>query len=453
MRILVSILLIFLWTCGIFGQVKSSVYSGFETWPPAGWTIHTLAAGNGWIQSWQAPGEAAHGGVKSAYPAINNDKCNNWLVTPPVEVGDNYVLSFWEKFGSKEYYNKSEVYISAGRNDPLAGDYVPLYETQDTLEDWVNPVIDLTAFVGDTVFIAFRYVGTYHVWFVDDVAIGPSDHINAALTQVVSPIGVSVEPIEENISVRLANEGIGNINSVSIEWSVNGMLQQPAAFDGLDLSTGETSDLDLGSFMFSSEGNYVIRAWVISAGDIDSSNNEVVSHYAVTSIKDLRMTGITPESYYPDAGEADVHIIVENRSENAIDSAHIEWYVDEVRQGDTTITDMALMPGRTAQFQIGQYIFEKGLHSIEAIAAVVGDPDESDNRWLSTVAVDTFWESFEGRVFPPEGWEINFGVRDNINFGSPAHGYYWYTSFVDSNFFEQKFNQMIDFHFSIKFIT
>ncbi len=30
--------------------------------------------------------------------------------------------------------------------------------------------------------------------------------------------------------------------------------------------------------------------------------------------------------------------------------------------------------------------------------------------------------------FPPEGWSINFGVRDDINFDEPVEGNYYYAS-------------------------
>ena len=84
---------------------------------------------------------------------------------------------------------------------------------------------------------------------------------------------------------------------------------------------------------------------------------------------------------------------------------------------------------------IGTYLFEQGLHEVHAEAIVVGDPDPLNNAYSAIAAIDTFWESFEGSVFPPDGWSMYFGVRDNINFGNSAHGEFFYSSFVDSNFF------------------
>lgn len=38
-------------------------------------------------------------------------------------------------------------------------------------------------------------------------------------------------------------------------------------------------------------------------------------------------------------------------------------------------------------------------------------------------------------MFPPDGWSLDFGTRDDINFDFPPHGNYYYASQPDSNFF------------------
>ena len=199
---------------------------GFESWPASGWTAYTLGAGNGWIQSWQNPSTAAHSGNHSAYPSINNSNCNNWLVTPPTAIANGaYELKFWERFDDIQYYVNSTVWISSGSGDPNSGDFQLLFQNTDTSTIWIERNIDLSAYQGDTVYVAFQYVGTWHVWFVDDVFIGPTSFVDGELSELVNPTGITLNTGIENIIVNLKNNGTTTIDTAMIDWDVNGNVQ------------------------------------------------------------------------------------------------------------------------------------------------------------------------------------------------------------------------------------
>lgn len=414
----------------------NTLTEGFESWPPTGWTNHVLAAGVGWMRSWQSPSVAAHSGSHSAHPFINNGQCNSWLVSPPIIISSsNYELSYWERFDAIQYYNNSRVLISTGSANPTSGDFQVLYQQTDTSTSWIQRNISLAAYVGDTIHLAFQYRGTWHLWFVDDLAVEPNSFTDGELDLMVNPTGVSTTPGVENVIVSLVNNGSTTIDTASIHWDVNGAAQSTFSSNTLNLLPGNSMSITLGSYSFNSPNNYAIRAILDLADDFSPINDTLISNYAISSLKDGKLTWVSPEGMVPLVGMRDVGVRIENTGNNLIDSAQVFWKVNGVSQSPFMARGLNLNRGDGAEFTIGQYNFPKGIHEVTASLFVIGDTNALNDSYLSYAAVDTFWESFEGYHFPPENWSINFGVRDNINFGIPPHGNYYYSALPDSNFF------------------
>ena len=166
-----------------FSQVVT-LAEGFESWPPTNWEIYELGvATDGWRQDFENIG---HSGSHSAYSDIDNSQCDNWLVTPLIDVSNNnYQLKFWDYHRSVEFYDSATVHISTGSGDPADGDFVQIYSTATpvTLEIWNEQVIDLSAYDGQNVYLAFRYEGTWHKWYVDDVTVSPAVFTDGSLTE------------------------------------------------------------------------------------------------------------------------------------------------------------------------------------------------------------------------------------------------------------------------------
>ena len=409
---------------------------GFESWPAVGWASYTLGAGNGWIQSWQNSSIAAHSGNHSAYPSISNSNCNNWLVSPPIVVADtSYRLRYWERFDDKQYYVNSKVWISTGSGVPNAGDFQTLYQQTDTSQSWVQRDIDLSSFQGDTIFLAFQYVGTWHVWFIDDIFVGPTGFTDGNLSKVVNPVGLTQNIGLENVIVTLKNEGTTIIDSITINWDINGTSQNQYQNSNQSLLPGDSIDITLGTYFFNNDGQYLIQVKQLIPGDINVHNDSILGVYTISVTRDGLLFGVEPEAYTPVSGLQEVRVFIENLGANNIDSLEVEWQVNGILQPEFSISGLNLGQGDTSKVSIGTYNFTKGVHEIDVNLKVIGDTSTLNNRYHSYAAVDTLWESFEGRLFPPENWRLNFAVRDDRNFDTPPHGNYYYSSLPDSNYF------------------
>lgn len=416
-------------------NAQTTLMEGFETWPLTNWTFAEIGdALDGWRDTFDG---TSNTGSKAAYAAIDNAQCDNWMISPAVTIASsNYQLSFWELSGTIdiEFYDSATVLISTGSNDPNSGDFTTVFETELNTDNFEERTISLASYVDETIYIAFRYQGTYHRWYVDDVSVAPDDFIDGELMELVSPTGVSDVAIESPVIVTVQNNGTTALTDFSITWKVN-EDEATTDFDDTTLEPGQIADLNLGNYVFGTEGYYDIEAILVVNEDFNAFNDTIRSTFEVSSFKDGRIASISPEGLLPNAGIVDVIIEVENIAETTIDRLRINWDVDGVPQPQIEELDIEIIAGSTYTIVLGQANFGTGRHTISATIDVLGDTNDSNDFYEADVAVNQFVESFEGTEFPPEGWCVNFGTRDGINFGSAVDGEFYYVSSVDNNFF------------------
>ena len=432
MRKLSIFIFCFISTSIAFSQ--NFLQEGFEIWPLEDWQIVLLGeATDGWRDDFEG---ISHTGIHSAYSSISNQHSDNWLVSPAIHViNDNYEFRFWELSSDIDYYEKATVLISTGSADPEDDEFMVVAECLQNTDSFMEQTIDLSSYQDQTIYVAFRYEGTWHHWYLDDVIIAPADFNDAGLTNVVSPEGVSELALVEEVIVNVQNFGGDAIEDLSIEWKVNGDIQTIAEFSSLNLMPGQNIDLTLGDYNFAAEGTYGIEASLILENDFDESNNLISSTYEIAPFKDIELSYLLQEGMVPSPGDLEIQAFLKNNSESVVNIAEISWSVNGINQDTYQSSTLDLKSGESTTINLGTFDFDKGLHEIAANLSALGDISDDDNFYMSTLAVDTFYESFEGRIFPPEGWSIDFGTRDGINFGDPVEGAFYYVSSVDDNYF------------------
>ena len=420
-------------TCLTFAQ--TTLTEGFESWPPTNWEIYLEGESTrGWRQDFES---ISHTGEHSADSNIANNQMDNWLVSSAINIiNSDYELKYWELYEEIGFYDKSAVYISNGSSNPADGDYVEVFETSNlNTVDWEEQSIDLSTYDGETIYVAFRHQGMFHQWFVDDVTVGPTSFSDAALINVANPIGVSQTTNTSSVDVTLQNLGTTVINDFSITWAVNSIAQPTFNATSINLQPGESTTISLGNFDFNAEGFYNIEAEVNLSGDFDASNNQVSSIYEVSSFKDGGIIASSPEGMIASSITSDVLVTVQNFGMNTITVAEVNWSANGIEQTPFTTTNLNLAAGQTTTINLGSYDFTDGLNELVYALNILGDIEPNNDLYTQTVPVNTFWESFEGASFPPEGWSVNFGVRDDVNFDTPVQGNYYYASTPGENLF------------------
>lgn len=145
-------------------DAANSFFEGFEgtTFVPNCWTNVTTVS-NGNTRQWTRKTTQHHSGSASASSGWYGDI---YLKLPALQIDGDAVLSFWSYNSYISDYNKNSVVLIDG------SDEIELWSPTEVTSSWVNTVIDLSAYNGETISLAFKYEGVNaHEWYVDDVEL------------------------------------------------------------------------------------------------------------------------------------------------------------------------------------------------------------------------------------------------------------------------------------------
>ncbi len=174
---------------GIFPLAES-----FEstTFPPTGWTVFDADGATPiWVSS--TAYNNTPGGTRSAFHNYGAAGAyqKGWLISRLVALpaATNIELSFWSYNTFPTYYGNNSVWVSTTAASPAVGNYTQVWTTSSVTAAWVKSVVDLTAFAGQNVWIAFHYQGdNAHGWYLDDVRVDPRYQKDLAATKVTGSI-------------------------------------------------------------------------------------------------------------------------------------------------------------------------------------------------------------------------------------------------------------------------
>lgn len=112
---------------------------------------------------------------------------DDWLITPVITPGNQNIFSFMAK-AADAFKEKFQVYVTTVLNNPQKKDFKQInagnYETVDH-KGWVNKKYDLSAYAGQQVRLAIRYIseannGGAFMLMVDDIYVGQDQNYSAA---------------------------------------------------------------------------------------------------------------------------------------------------------------------------------------------------------------------------------------------------------------------------------
>lgn len=143
---------------------------GFEgtTTMPTGWTVYNQDADTYGFEVYAANANA-HSGTNVARVHWNSTQNNDWLVTPALAItNDNKVIKFWARSNSTVFFEDFNVKLSTTTN-AVASFTVNLGTYTQIANEWTEYTYDLSAYVGQTVYVGVQCVSVNELYFsVDD---------------------------------------------------------------------------------------------------------------------------------------------------------------------------------------------------------------------------------------------------------------------------------------------
>jgi hypothetical protein len=168
-------------------QNKAASYlsEDFESWPPTDWTFITSGAGfiGDGVRSWS--------GAQAAFHNDDTGDQADWLVSPAVVIPSGLAVATLSWFQSENYASYADVHNVAVSLSADMSDSVIVYTGLPPEDDWEQVNVDLTDYVGSTIYVGFYYQGNWaDEWWIDDVLVqGPSDENDITSFDVANQVG------------------------------------------------------------------------------------------------------------------------------------------------------------------------------------------------------------------------------------------------------------------------
>jgi hypothetical protein len=123
---------------------------------------------------------------------------------------------------------------------------------------------------------------------------------DAGVSNIISP-AIPVAPGIHPVIVNVRNFGSNPINSISVNWSVNGVLQTPFTYSGIISVCSKSGPITLGSFNFPA-GNNIVKAWTSNPNYLPDTLN-----FNDTVSSDIFFSGPLSGSYTIGGASPDFH--------------------------------------------------------------------------------------------------------------------------------------------------
>jgi len=163
------------------------------------------------------------GGAKSAYHNYGaSGYAETGMLYSPFIVfpsGVNIEMSFWSYNSLPLSYGKNSLLISTDGTN-----FTEVWSPVSVVENWTETTVDLSAYAGNTIKLAFKYEGTFaHRWYVDDVKIVKNLIVDAASQVINSSTSFENITIEPTGQLSLNNGNTLNVTgNFIIESDENG---------------------------------------------------------------------------------------------------------------------------------------------------------------------------------------------------------------------------------------
>ena len=157
-------------------------------------------------------------------------------------------------------------------------------QNNDT-DPWINAVVDLSQYSGQVI-IRFRAerVGTYinyrTSFCVDDIFLGKQSPGDAGIYEITLPTDITLTGVQP-VTVKIRNYGSDTLTSAQLQYSVDGITQNPYNWTGFLLPPQISDTITAGSYNFPA-GQARIKAWT----SLPNGNPDTVN-YNDTLIKDI----------------------------------------------------------------------------------------------------------------------------------------------------------------------
>ncbi len=360
--------------------LPGSLEEGFENGIPADWNILNLGA-NTTTEGWHAS-STAHTGAQGAMcddGGIGEDM-DEWLITNSVSVSAaNPYLHYWHYAGANTWDNAPNyIKVSTSSNsDTSTFVTVKTYPVGSLPTAWTEDVVDLTAYVGQSIYIAFQYTSNWgEFWYLDDVSLQGTAKTAPAVEETPVIAGDLKNGVVPQHIARIQSDQpsqFGQVNKEFLGFNVYRSESAGVAVDPANLLASVATDVVTydDSSVVNGTTYYYVVASDFGADGMSQPSNEVSA---------------TPENWVPDAPANFAAALVDSVvtfTWDAVTAADLAGYKVYGKAVGGDYAELADVTETTFEYTLPA----EGIYSFYSTAYDNGSPSlESDASNVETVA-------------------------------------------------------------------
>ena len=225
---------------------------------------------------------------------------NNWLISPGLDLtalSGTVKLSYF--VGGHQTEWPSEHYkVCVSTSTDTASFTTILFEETIPTSGWLERYVDLSSYVGQTIYIAFVHYNCTDMFRLDldDISVYVDTSTDAAITGITAPTHGNYSTCAltdaEQIKVNIINNGGAAISDFEVSYSINGgtpvtetVTASIAPAQTYEYTFAQTADLSL-------IGDYTITASVNLTGD-ETADNDTASMTITSGDATIRIHALT----------------------------------------------------------------------------------------------------------------------------------------------------------------
>ena len=205
---------------------------------------------------------------------------NNWLISPAIDLSAqsgtikaSYFIKGQDPSWPNEHYK-----VCASTTTNIA-DFTTLFEETIPQSGWIERTVDLSAYAGGTVYLAFVHYDITNMFYIvlDDLTVYVDQSTDAAITEITAPTHGDYSTCAltnaEQIKINILNNGGAAISNFEVSYTINGgaavtetVTASVAPAQTYEYTFTQTADL-------STVGTYTIAASINLTGDEVAANN------------------------------------------------------------------------------------------------------------------------------------------------------------------------------------
>lgn len=386
--------------------------------PPTGWATYDTTGNGAWITD-----TTAYDGNVSMYHADDSGDQDAWLVTPQFTPDTTSELVFYQNENWSSYYTYHGIWVSDGSSDPNDGDFVELEELGPGTDGaWEEVRVDLSAYDGTPIYVAFVYQGNWSdQWWVDAVRVvstvyplDPAAHVivkdeweGPAPNNDIDTIALGPSPSP----LSAADFGVWNINFY------NPSLFGPYTLEQVAASPDDRAGRSIWRFNTSSGANEDWIAFPLEDGLHELMQHNILFEGDQHGIVFTKTVGLLTEDVhafafdtYRDDGDVG-SVTLESTID--LDGLAVSAYVQQVTSESWTNEPIDFVSNTTIEWA---YTFEvqNGV-SIEAV---------SSSADIADIDLYLFYLGPDGNDFQERASSTTATADESVYYANPEDGYW-----------------------------